>query len=156
MPVKILVVVLLVVALGVACGGDGDDEAQPGPTTVSAPKQDAGAFIKEITERTLLGQYGRNWETLHPAHQAVVSRDKYDSCERQSDEGTGATKIDIAVVETYEEPVLVRGSGTVDSTAVTLRFSYDNPLTGKRAEEHATAHAISVGGVLDSALTQRN
>ena len=108
MSVKILVVVLLVVALGVACGGDGGDEAQPGPTTVSTPEQDAGAFMKEVTERALLGQYGRNWETLHPDHQAVVSRDKYDSCERQSDDGTGATKIDIAVVETYEEPVVGR------------------------------------------------
>jgi hypothetical protein len=57
-----------------------------------------------------------------------------------------AAKISVDVLETYEEPVLLEGSGTVDSTAVTLRFSYDNPLTGKPAEEHATVHAVAVDG----------
>jgi hypothetical protein len=109
------------------------------------PEQDAGDYMKELTERALRGQYGRNWETLHPAHQAVVTREKYDSCERQSNESLG-TKIDIAVVETYEEPVLVKGSGTVDSTAITLRFTYDNPLTGEEVQEHATVHAVAVDG----------
>jgi hypothetical protein len=94
--------------------------------------------MKELTERSFRGQYGRNWESLHPAHQAVVTRDKFDSCNRESNDSTGATKINIDVEDTYEEPVRVEGEGMVDSTAVTLRFTYDNPLTGKPAEEHAT------------------
>jgi hypothetical protein len=148
---KILLLAMLVVALGIACSGgdDGNPAAQASlttSTTATEPEQDAGDFLKEITERGLRGQYGRNWETLHPAHQAIVSRAKYDSCERQNDQGTGATKIDITVEDTYTEPVLVKGLGTVPSTAVTLRFSYDNPLTGKPAEEHATGHAVAVDG----------
>jgi hypothetical protein len=50
----------------------------------------------------------------------------------------------------------VKGSGSVDSTAVTLRFSYDNPLTGKRAEEHATAHAVPVDGEWKWILTSQD
>ena len=41
----------------------------------------------------------------------------------------------------------IRGTDeTADSTAVTIRLSYNNPLTGKPAEEHATVHAVAVGG----------
>jgi hypothetical protein len=147
--VKILVIALSIAALGVACGGDDEDSGTQagGTTTTSAlkPDEDAGDFIQEIFQRSLRGQYGRNWETLHPAHQKVVSREKYDACESQDDESVAA-KISVDVLETYEEPVLLEGSGTVDSTAVTLRFSYDNPLTGKPAEEHATVHAVAVDG----------
>jgi hypothetical protein len=151
----VLMAVVLVATLGVACGGgNGDGEeaqsaatnGEAGTTTESKPEQDASAFMKELTERSLRGQYGRNWESLHPAHQAVVTRDKYDSCERESNESTGATKISIDVEDTYEEPVRVEGEGMVDSTAVTLRLTYDNPLTGKPAEEHGTAHAVPVEG----------
>jgi hypothetical protein len=114
-------------------------------TTVSEPDQDAGDFMKELTERSIRGQYGRIWGSLHPAHQAVVTRDKYDTCERESDGGT-ATRIEVDVEETYQEPVTVEGVGEVDSTAVTLRLSYNNPVTGKPAEEHATVHAVPVDG----------
>jgi hypothetical protein len=146
-----LVIAFVVVALAAGCGGNGDNETQANPTTTT-PKQDAGDFMKEITERSLRGQYGRVWESLHPAHQAIVSRERFDTCERDED-GTGATRITVKVVETYEEPVRVLGSTRQegeseikDSTAVTLRFNYSNPLTGKPAEEHQTVHAIAVGG----------
>jgi hypothetical protein len=42
--------------------------------------------------------------------------------------------------------VLVKGVGTVDSTAVTIRASYDNPLTGKPSEENDTSDAVAVAG----------
>jgi hypothetical protein len=87
------------------------------------------------------------WETLHPAHQAVVTRDRFDACNRDDDDGIGGTRIGVEVVETYPEPVAIKGTGKQsESTAVTLRFSYSNPLTGKPAEEHRTVHAVAVGG----------
>jgi hypothetical protein len=139
---------LLFVALAAGCGGDGDESAgttTAGTTTTEEPEQDAGEFMKELYEQRLRGQYGREWETLHPAQQKIVTRNRYDACGRQSDNGAG-TRIETEVVDTYEEPVLVKGSGTVNSTAVTLRFTYNNPLTGKQAEEHQTLHAVQVGG----------
>lgn len=147
---RILIAVLIVVTLSAASGGgNGDNEKQASPTT---PEQDAGDFYKEITEQSIRGQYGRVWESLHPAHQQIVSRERCDECER-SDDSDGATKVTVTVVETYEEPVRVLGSTREegeseikDSTAVTLRLSYSNPLTGKPAEEHGTVHAVAVGG----------
>jgi hypothetical protein len=112
--------------------------------------------MKELIQQALRGQYGRNWETLHPVHQAVVSRERYDTCESDSEESVGATKINVALVDTYEEPVRVEGDGTVDSTAVTLRFTYNNPLTGKPAEEHTTVHAVAVGGEWKWILTPKD
>jgi hypothetical protein len=144
--VKILVAVVCIVTFGVGCGGGNGDGEQASPTRTT-PEQDAGAYMKEVTERSLRGQYGRVWESLHPAHQAVVTRDRFDTCESQDEGGAGATRITVKVVDTYEEPVGIRGTDeTADSTAVTLRFSYSNPLTGKPAEEHQTVHAIPVGG----------
>jgi hypothetical protein len=149
--VKLLTVALSILAFAVACGGGDDDSGTQArgtttttTTTAVEPEQEAGDFIKQLFQRSLRGQYGRNWETLHPAHQKVVSREMYDECERD-DEDSVATKIDVDVEETYEEPVLLKGAGTVKSTAVTLRFSYDNPLTGKPVEEHTTVHAVAVG-----------
>ena len=84
------------------------------------------------------------WESLHPDHKAIVSREKYLTC-RQEEE-TITSDVDIDVVDSYEEPILVQGSGTVDSTAVTLRLSYDDPLTGKPAQSNITAHAVPVDG----------
>jgi hypothetical protein len=158
---KRLGIILVLVLAG--CGGGGGDgngdqaattaattatTATPAPptTTDTTPDQDAGEFMKELTERSLRGQYGRVWETLHPSHQAVVSRDRFDGCERGDGGGEGTT-INVDVVETYEEPVAVPGTDErPNSTAVTLRFAYDNPLTGKRVEEHQTLHAILVNG----------
>jgi hypothetical protein len=157
--VKILVLVLVAVLVASCGGGNGEDEPQAGKTTATtttAPEQGAGDYMKELIEQALRGQYGRNWETLHPAHQAVVSRERDDTCESETEDSAGATKIDVAVVDTYEEPVRVEGDGTVDSTAVTLRFTYNNPLTGKPAEEHTTVHAVAVGGKWKWILTPKD
>ncbi len=157
---RIVALILLLLTLGAACGGDDDDDAaQPATdaattttqqetetatTTAEEPNEDAGEFLKEFAEQAFLGQYGREWETLHPDHKAIVSRDKFITCNQDDDSVT--SEIDIEVVDTYEEPIRVPGSETVDSTAVTLRLSYDNPLTGKPAQENLTAHAVPVDG----------
>jgi hypothetical protein len=140
-------------ALGAGCAdgnGDDDGEQAAGTTgaatsTTNAPEQDAGDFMKQEMRQVFLGQYGRSWDTLHPAHQTVVSRDKYDTCMRQSD-ASSLGDVDIDVIETYDEPIGVDGVGTVDSKAVTVRFRYDNPLTGKKVVENATVHAVPVNG----------
>jgi hypothetical protein len=145
-----LLSVLTVLALVGCGGGDGGEQASP-TATRTTPEQDAGDFMKELYERQLRGQYGRVWESLHPSHKAVVSREEFDACTRQND--GGGTRVTVSVVETYDEPVRALGSTheegeseIKDSTAVTLRFNYSNPLTGKPAEEHATVHAVAIGG----------
>jgi hypothetical protein len=129
-----LLSVLTVLALVGCGGGDGGEQASP-TATRTTPEQDAGDFMKELYERQLRGQYGRVWESLHPSHKAVVSREEFDACTRQND--GGGTRVTVSVVETYDEPVRVLGSTheegeseIKDSTAVTLRFNYSNPLTG--------------------------
>jgi ABC-type glycerol-3-phosphate transport system substrate-binding protein len=62
------VLALAVAALVAACGGGDDnqaatttvDESPASTTTNQEPEQDAGAWMKELTERSLRGQYGRN------------------------------------------------------------------------------------------------
>ena len=161
---RLLVTAVVVPWLLVGCDGNDGDDTEVSKTstratttaTTTEPEQDADDFMKELVQQSVRGQYGRAWETLHPAHQAVVSRERYDTCESENDESLGATKINVAVVDTYEEPVRIEGEGLTDSTAVTLRFTYNNPLTGKPAEEHATVHAVAIDGEWKWILTPKD
>ena len=147
-----IVALFLLLTLGAACGGDDDNDATQPATQQETGRNDHGRrtgrgcrrLPKEVSEQAFLGQWGRMWESLHPDHKAIVSREKYLTC-RQEEE-TITSDVDIDVVDSYEEPILVQGSGTVDSTAVTLRLSHDHPLTGKPAQSNITAHAVPVDG----------
>lgn len=118
---RVILASLLVFIL-VACGGGGDS--------------DSGAedFAVDLVETMMRGQWGRAWESLHPAHQAIASRDAYIDCRQ----GDSIASFEVAVDDVFEESVNVQGIGELDTTAITLELSNDN------AETFLTMHAVEV------------
>lgn len=104
-----------------ACGGSGQESA--------------ATFLHRVTVEFSRGQSGRLWADLVPAEQAVVGRDRYIACQKN----TGFRLRSFKVVDRYDEDVDVDGKQT-PSSAVTVQVTSDDGVTT------ATLHAVSVGG----------
>jgi hypothetical protein len=63
----LLAVALVALATGCALTEDSDDHG-------------AGAAVKTLLEREYVGDYGGAWDTLHPRHQRLVTRQEYVDC----------------------------------------------------------------------------
>ena len=42
--------------------------------------EEPGEFLRRHLEYELSGQFARSWDELHPAHQQVVTRERYAEC----------------------------------------------------------------------------
>lgn len=62
---------LVVLLLIVGCRGDA------GP---SAEERAVRRVADEMLTHVLAGRYGQAWESLHPVHQAIVSREQLEAC----------------------------------------------------------------------------
>ncbi len=144
------------------CGG-GDDEAAPEPTdpstvtvtdtlgtseaetetTVAEPSESPGEFLQRVHDYELKSQYGRSWDGLHPGHQAVVTRERYDECRSGRFAGVSGEIESFDVIEVYDDPINVIGVPEKTSKAVTMRFT----VTAGDLRETITdtAHAVQVG-----------
>jgi hypothetical protein len=153
-PLRALLLVSLV-ALGlVGCGGDktvavervettatsGTATAAQTSTvveTVAAPDESPDDFIVRLLRRFFDGQFGRTWDELHPGHQALVTRSRYEDCASRSSEGT--PRIDrIEVKEVYDDPIDVERIPERTSKAVTVR------IVSGAEEVTRTMHAVLV------------
>ena len=99
-----IVGVALVASFLTACGSGGGSSSA-GST---AGMQSATGFVRQITTEFARGQAGRLWDTLHPADQAIVTRDRYTACQTNS----GFDLKSFKVLETYADPVTVAGKST--------------------------------------------
>lgn len=114
-------ILISVAALAVACGNSDSTES-------------AGDAVLRQLDFASKGQYGRMWEELHPAHQALVSRDRFDECANEIEVP------DLRIVEVYDEPIDVYAIPEKTSKAVT--FSYKSG-DGRSTE---TLHQVMVDG----------
>jgi hypothetical protein len=69
-----MLVIAAVATLLALAGCAGSDEP-------SQPTENAGDFYKRRLTYDFKRQFGRSWDMLHPAHQKLVSRSRYASCE---------------------------------------------------------------------------
>lgn len=125
------------------CGSESGAEltarVNEGPAEQAAqPEQDAGEFMKQYVNTVALGQWGRAWDTLHPAQQQVASRSAYMTC-RSEDSIPPINGVEI--IEEYEEPIEVAPLGEVSSTAVTMKVSADD-----YPDDTLTGHVVDVDG----------
>ena len=108
----------------IACGGD-DDEG------------DGASQAAEGVFRTFLdGDFGGAWDSLHPAHQAIVARDTYINCQ------TGDT-VPWTGVEAFREHDEIWDApeiGQLTTRAVELRLIGDQDVT------QGTLHMLQVDG----------
>jgi hypothetical protein len=68
----LLAVALVALAAGCALTEDSEDH-------------EAGTAVKTVLEREYVGDYGGAWDTLHPRHQRLVTRQEYVDCRSEID-----------------------------------------------------------------------
>ena len=81
----------------------------------------AAKFEKQRYQELANAQYDQAWETLHPAQQAVVSKDAFVAC-GQKTTPDASTKIEVKSEKDEQLDVPQIGPSSVHSVAVTLRF----------------------------------
>ncbi len=128
---RALLAVVLVIAT--ACGGGSTDSTASG----------AGEAAISQIETMTLGQWRRAHEHLHPAQQELVPADLFARCMADRLPG-GVVFVDAEVMETFPEPYTIPAVGrTIDTTAVTLRITYE--VRGEEIVETHTSHVVDDG-----------
>jgi hypothetical protein len=108
---------LVVAGLGVAvvvagCGGDVDPARTP-----------AGMAQVRFLEDLYNGRVVRAYDSLHPAFQRIVPRPRFVRCTRQARLG-GLDSIEI--LDVYDDPVRIPGSGKAGAKGVRVRLTSTN------------------------------
>lgn len=128
-----------VLVLTVGCSSGGSKDATEGPTTTTVDYRGAEVALRLEIQQLSDGQYGRLYETLHPAQQALISRDKFVTCYEKID--TTGKITDVNVKEHYTEPDRIPGTDQdVASVALTISYSSDGE------PDTATFHEYLVDG----------
>lgn len=114
-------------------------------TTVAEPDESPGEFFERFLGYELKGQYGRSWDVLHPGHQSVVSRERYEDCRSERFDRFGSVSgelVSFDVVEVYDDPIDAAEIPEKQSTVVTMEFTVR--AGDERQTFTDTAHAIEV------------
>jgi hypothetical protein len=99
---------------------------------------EAGTAVKNVLEHEYTGDYGTVWDSLHPRHQRLVTREEYEKCRRGIDvEGTIES---VLILDVRDEPLVVYGlRPRTASKAVKVRVTTDE------SEYTASYHVVRVG-----------
>lgn len=131
--VRRLSAVAVLAVLVAACGG-GDD---------AGGHSDAVAAFERQFDLLSDGQFGRQWDELHPAQQELVARDDYVACMTDQAAGLDITSVDVE--ETFTESITVPGTAVeADSVAITARVVAK--VAGVEDETTDTYHEVEVDG----------
>jgi hypothetical protein len=98
---------ILVVVLGLLVGCRDD-------------KSPAAEMVVERVELSSRGEHARVWETLHPAHQAIVSQEQFIECGQQSDEVRSPAIEGVEVVSEEASTKTLPEIGEVEVTTVVV------------------------------------
>ncbi len=122
--------VLVAVLSGVGCTRGGDDSAS--------------AAVKRQLDNLDKGQYGRQWDELHPAQQAIVPRELFVRCLEEALRGRSVP--DIRVVGEFQEDRPLAGTPeTVKGTAVVVQYPQAS-AGGQPREDRQTYYQVKVAG----------
>jgi hypothetical protein len=114
------------------------------PTTTStAPLESAEAAFRRLLDYASKGQYGRQWDDLHPAQQAFVNRDLFVRCYSEKLGGLDVTRIN--VVDTFQEEQSVPGTDVRQvTTGISAEVTYRRD--GQESTSTDTYHEYLVDG----------
>jgi hypothetical protein len=96
MPLVRALLIALLIALVAGCSLGDDPE-----------NREAGVAVKRVLEQEYFGDYGGVWDTLHPRHQRLVTREAYEECRRGIDL-TGTIE-SVVVLDVEDTPLTVYG-----------------------------------------------
>jgi hypothetical protein len=106
---RLFVAALAAVVLFAGCGGEDD----PGRTPAGRAQV---RFLHDLYTGNLDGAYA----ALHPDYQRLVPRGRFVSCTRRTALGRLAS---IEILDVYDDPVDILGSGIVTAKAVRVRLT---------------------------------
>jgi hypothetical protein len=81
-------------------------------------------FTKQLVKEQSQGQFDKAWDSLHPAQQAVVPKDKYVQCGQQASP-TAAQKMDLVSESDAQSNVPEVGTATVHSVKLNVNYGDD-------------------------------
>jgi len=121
----------LLLALGAilflaGCGGSG-----------SRSSDSPGRAQTRVLEDIFTGQLDAAYATLHPAYQRLVSQQRFVACARATSLGTLDS---IKVLDVYDDPVDIPGSGQVPAKAVRVQL-----ISSNRKLRPFVNHEVKVG-----------
>jgi hypothetical protein len=135
---RILFSGLAIIAVSAAISGCGGGGSAGGTNTDTAE----AAFPRQWDEVNK-GQWGPEWDELHPAQQALVSRNHFIDCR---DKLNKPTIDNVKILQTYQEDIAIPGTSlTVPSTAITAEIKYTRGLLSNTSTD--TSHEFNVDGV---------
>jgi hypothetical protein len=126
---RLVLFIMIVVVAGSlsACRGDVDTRG-------------AEEAVRARIEQLSRGDYAAAWETLHPAHQAIVSQEKFVECGRELQLRRDPTVDTIAILESRQTSKEIAGIGEVEVVNVQVE-----QRTGEEARR-PTYDVIEVDG----------
>ncbi len=122
----------------------GAAEATPTPTAQPTPEITAGEALELVIDYVSKGQFGRQWEGLHPAQQEFIPKELYVLCRDEAAAGVDVKSV--KVLETFEEDSPIPGTELVlPSAAITAEVAYKQGLFSDTDTD--TFHLFLVDGV---------
>jgi hypothetical protein len=116
-------------------------------STVEEPTvEEPWEFLRRHLEYELSGQFARSWDDLHPAHQQVVTRERYAECRAELFERSGpSTELrSFDVLEVTDDAAAIAGIPEESSKAVTVEITIG--VNGDSRSALDTLHAVLVDG----------
>jgi hypothetical protein len=126
------------IALVVAgCGG-----AAASTSHQAAHATGPGVFMTQILREEIHGQWGLQWQRLHPGHKKLISQAQYIACSQRmgTDFATGDEVF--RVLDVRSEAIRVEGVPERTSKLVTITFRHPGKQTGLTYH----MHAVNVNG----------
>jgi hypothetical protein len=117
-----------------------------GAHSEEAALEEPGEFLRRHLEYELSGEFARSWDELHPAHQEVVTRERYAECRAELFERSSpATELrSFEVLDVTDDVAPIAGVAESSSKAVTAEITIG--VNGDSGTALDTLHAVSVDG----------
>jgi hypothetical protein len=101
-----------------------------------------GGFITRILQDEIHGQWALQWRSLHPGHQALITRSQYVACSRVMGTDFATGEEVFRVLSVRNDPISVRGVPQRTSKLVTISLRQRDKANGTTYH----MHAVRVGG----------
>src|SRR5262245_23085953 len=108
--------------------------------------EEPGEFLRRHLEYELSGEFAQSWDELHPAHQEVVTRERYAEYRAELFERSGpSTELQsFEVLDVADDSEPIAGIAETSSKAVTAEITIG--VNGDSRTALDTLHAVHVDG----------
>jgi hypothetical protein len=111
---------------------------------VLEPAETPGDFLKRHLECELAREFGRSWDELHPAHQKIVTKERYSRCRAELYNRTGVSAELASFVVLEVEDKLIHHAEIPQTTAKAVTVEFVLRGGGRTQSVVDTLHAIQV------------